>query len=78
MRKFEIGKKYQTRSIGDYNCVIVIEISQRTPKTVTVKSKSALENGKRYKIFEIGGFEFIFPWGKYSMSPVLSSSDIAT
>jgi len=37
MCKFEEGKTYQTRSIGDNNCIFEITVIKRTAKTVTYK-----------------------------------------
>jgi hypothetical protein len=33
--RFEVGKTYSTRSIGDHNCIYSITIAKRTAKTVT-------------------------------------------
>lgn len=35
MKKFEAGHTYQTRSIGDHDCIFEIEVIKRTEKTVT-------------------------------------------
>ncbi|MCM1217207.1 MAG: hypothetical protein NC548_22130 [Lachnospiraceae bacterium] len=68
IKAFEVGKTYQTRSICDHNCIFSIEIVKRTAKTVIVK-----KNGKeqRNKITVIDGHETIYPWGVYSMCPVI-------
>ena len=68
IKAFEVGKTYQTISICDHNCIFSIEIVKRTAKTVIVK-----KNGKeqRNRITVIDGRETIYPWGVYSMCPVI-------
>ena len=68
IKAFEVGKTYQTTSICDHNCIFSIEIVKRTAKTVIVK-----KNGKeqRNRITVIDGRETIYPWGVYSMCPVI-------
>ena len=68
IKAFEVGKTYQTIIICDHNCIFSIEIVKRTAKTVIVK-----KNGKeqRNRITVIDGRETIYPWGVYSMCPVI-------
>ena len=68
--KFEVGKTYSTRSIGDHNCIITITIAKRTAKTVTTT------NGKTFRPYEYNGVEQIKPWGNYSMSPIVGADDV--
>lgn len=70
IKAFEVGRTYQTRSICDHNCIFSVEIVKRTAKTVIVR-----KNGKeqRNKITVINGRETIYPWGVYSMCPVISA-----
>jgi len=63
--KFEIGKEYSTRSICDHDCIITETIVKRTAKSVTT------EKGKRFMVKVWEGVEYIMPWGRYSMSPIL-------
>ena len=70
--KFEVGKKYDCRSVCDGDCVFEFEIVKRTEKTVTVKDDSGKE--KRCKIHTEEECEYIYPLGKYSMCPTLRSS----
>lgn len=65
MIRFEAGNTYQTRSIGDANCIIRVTISRRTAKTVTTTE------GKTFRVGEYNGSEFFRPWGTYSMAPIL-------
>lgn len=74
MKKFEIGKKYSMRSIGDHNCVWTYTIVKRTNATVT------LYDGASYKVCRIikklsdyRNAETIRPLGEYSMCPILSA-----
>jgi hypothetical protein len=66
---FKTGKTYTTRSIGDHNCIISITVDSRTAKTI--KAKINGEN-KTLRIKERDGFEFVMPWGNYSMAPIIS------
>ena len=68
MTKFEPGKTYTTRSIGDHNCIISETIASRTDKTVVTVS------GKRFRLFEYNGTECFRPWGKFSMAPTLRAT----
>lgn len=73
--KFQVGKTYSTRSLCDHECIFSFEIVGRTEKTVTIKS--AHRGAVRRKI-RVGsdGVERIDPYGRYSMSPVLSADDV--
>ncbi len=72
MTKFESGKTYATRSICDHDCIISVTIDKRTAKTVTATIRG---NQKNFRIFEYDGAEFIWPWGKYSMAPLITAND---
>ena len=71
MIKFEAGKTYQTRSIGDADCIIRETIAKRTAKTVTTAG------GKTFRVGEYNGSEFIRPWGSYSMAPIIRAERAA-
>lgn len=72
MVKFQVGRTYTCRSIGDHNCTWSFTIKSRTEKTITT------ECGKTFRIIEkmsvSFGCEKVFPLGRYSMCPVLSAS----
>lgn len=70
MTTFEVGKKYYDTSACDHNCVFVIEIVKRTPKTVVF-----LRDGeeRRAKIYTDHDGEYITP-DRYSMAPVFRAS----
>jgi hypothetical protein len=67
--KFQVGKTYETSSIGDSNCKIAETIVARTTSTVTTAK------GKKFRISEYNGVEQFKPWGSYSMAPILAADD---
>lgn len=67
MERFEAGSTYKGRFIGDSASAICITVANRTASTVT------LTNGKRLKIHQRAGREFVFPDGRYSMAPTISA-----
>jgi hypothetical protein len=69
--QFQVGATYQTRSIGDHNCIISCTIAARTNSTVT------LTNGKKFRVSEYNGAEQFRPWGSYSMAPIMDARDDA-
>jgi len=69
-KTFQTGKTYSTRSICDHNCIISVTIAKRTAKTVTAT------NGKTFRINVYDNNEQIWPWGKYSMSPIIDATDL--
>ena len=78
MKKFETGKTYQMRSIGDQDCVWTYTVKARTAQTIT------LDDGKEVrrcriskKASEYRGAETVLPLGNYSMAPMLSADKIA-
>lgn len=82
---FVVGKTYQTRSICDHECLITYTVVDRTPKTVKMVKGYGNEplklNGdnrkvETFRISERGTSEFIRPWGRYSMSPILEAYDV--
>ncbi|MCP4336550.1 MAG: hypothetical protein GY679_01730 [Mycoplasma sp.] len=70
MIRFEVGETYEGRFIGDYDNTFTYKIIKRTAKFVTIYCPMEKEE-KRCKIYDRDGFEFIYPMGKYSMSPSL-------
>ena len=69
--KFQAGKTYTTRSIGDHNCIISVKVLRRTAKTIWVEGDSLTKPSLR--IFEWRGVEHARPWGNYSMAPIVSA-----
>jgi hypothetical protein len=66
MIKFEEGKTYTN---GNKSCKV--EVLKRTTKTVTIITDQGKEG--RRKIIFYNGKEQFFPFGKYSMAPVISA-----
>lgn len=72
--KFEIGKKYATRSICNHDCIFEVEVLKRTAKTVTICEYG--HEVKRVKVHvDTDGREFIFPHGQYSMAAVIRADE---
>jgi hypothetical protein len=72
MKQFQVNKEYQTRSPGDYDCIITCKIVARTNKTVTVLDIF----DKKLKTFRLkiwNDTEQFRPWGSYSMCPILTA-----
>lgn len=69
--KFQPGQTYQTRSIGDHDCIIRVTVAKRTAKTVTTPV------GTTFRLFEYEGVERFRPWGNYSMAPIISADGVA-
>lgn len=68
--KFQVGKTYYGRMIGDSNQRICLTVAKRTEKTIT----TAASDDKRYagRLFRVKvdrGFEEVLPLGNYSMAP---------
>jgi hypothetical protein len=66
MIKFEEGKTYTN---GNKSCKV--EVLKRTTKTVTIITDQGKEG--RRKIIFYNGKEQFFPFGRYSMAPVISA-----
>ena len=69
MKKFEVGKSYSMRSIGDHNCIWTYEVISRTAKTIKIKDEYGEVKTCRVKDFM--NSEMVKPLGTYSMSPSL-------
>lgn len=68
MNTFQAGRTYQTRSIGDHNCIFSVTIKSRTAKTVKTT------DGKILRVGEYDGSEFVKPMGSYSMAPIIRAA----
>lgn len=74
MKKFEIGNQYSVSSICDHNCVWTFTVTARTAQTVTItdgKETKKCRINKKYS--EYRNTETVFPFGQYSMCPMLSA-----
>jgi hypothetical protein len=72
-KRFEAGQSVSCRSVCNHDCVWTGIILKRTAKTVTVKL--AHERERRCKIHVRRGVEFIYPFGQYSMAPIIWASE---
>lgn len=75
MNKFEVGKTYTTRSIGDHDCIISATVVSRTAKTIKCLNKHRELATFRVSI-NYRGDEMFMPWGRGSMMPSLSADDV--
>ncbi len=65
--KFEVGKTYRGRFIGDSDLTVDYTVMKRTAKTVTVKEVGQPELKTR-RIYTFMGVEGFRPYGNYSMA----------
>jgi hypothetical protein len=72
--KFKVSTDYGTRSICDHNCIFKFTVQKRTDKNIWILEKSSKKVIRR-KIDIWNGEESIFPYGKYSMAPILRAGD---
>jgi hypothetical protein len=70
--EFQAGKTYTTRSIVNNDTIISVTVLRRTAKTIYVKGDALTKEALRVWVFN--GVERVSPWGKYSMSPVISAN----
>lgn len=75
MTTFETGKTYQATSVCDNNCKWNFKIVRRTAKSVWIEDCHTKEI-KRCMVKMSGNEEYIFPFGKYSMSPTLGAEKL--
>lgn len=78
MKKFEIGKAYTMRSACNHECVWTYTVTARTAQTVTFTDGNEIKRCRICKgVSEYRGAETIYPFGQYSMAPVLSADNAA-
>ena len=73
MTQFEIGKTYFTRSIGDADCIIKVEVVGRTEKTIKARTSRGVQS---FRVKSYNGAEYVKPWGSYSMAPMVSADRV--
>jgi hypothetical protein len=74
MVKFEAGKTYWTRSIGDHDCVFTIKVLRRTERTIFIRDTRG-ERALRVNAF--AGVEQVKPFGTYSMCPIIRADKVS-
>lgn len=65
--RFEVGKTYWTRSIGDHEIIYKITVAKRTAKTITTTE------GKTLRPYIYEGREQVKPHGSYSMCAIIGA-----
>lgn len=70
MSVFEAGQFLETRSACSHDCIYQAKVIKRTEKTVTIETRGE-KKPKRVKIHIFDGVECIFPFGQYSMAPIM-------
>lgn len=70
MNKFTAGQTYFGRFISDYDSTIEMTVVCRTQKTIFTAE------GKRFRVKECDGTEFVMPLGSYSMAPTISADRV--
>ena len=77
--KFEAGKTYYVRSIGDHNCIWRFRVVRRSASSVWVTGADDHDAAKveRRKISEYRGSENFSQFGRYSMSPTVYAENVA-
>lgn len=73
MSKFEVNKKYYGRSACDHDCIFNMEVLSRTEKTIKANVDGAI---KTLRIKTDDENEFVYPYGKYSMCPIIRAERI--
>lgn len=73
MNKFEVNKKYYGRSSCDYNCIFEMEVIKRTEKTIKANVDGSI---KTLRIKTDDENEFVYPYSKYSMCPIIRAERI--
>lgn len=69
--KFEVGRTYSTRSLGDWDCIYTWTVVARTAKFVTTQYMA--DPPKRTGIYVYDGIERTRPFGDYSMAPSIGA-----
>jgi len=69
MKTFKTNTEISGRSICDHNCIFTAKVIKRTEKTVTIITQGQESRCKIH--IDKSGEEFIFPFGRYSMAPIM-------
>ena len=78
MKKFEIGKTYTMRSIGDQDCTWTYTVAARTAQTITLTDGKKVQRCRISKgASEIYKAETVYPLGQYSMAPCFTAEKVA-
>jgi len=75
--KFQVGKSYACRSLGDYDCIHSFKILARTEKTITTTTWSMGGKPVTRRLSVWDGAESFKPFGSYSMCAVIYATERA-
>lgn len=78
MLKFEVGKHYNGTFIGDSDVTFEFEILARTSLRISIVDALTHEVKKIGVHFDEKGNEFAYPYGKYSMCPLIRAERFLT
>ena len=73
--KFQTGKSYLMNWITSSN-KMRWTVTKRTKSTLWIISQNGQEEKRRIKTMKDSGHEYVEPFGKYSMSPILKAENI--
>lgn len=74
MRTFEIGKSYTHGWIGDAELFTTWTVTKRTAQTITITDGRKSKTCRIIKgLSAIRNAESVYPFGQYSMCPILSA-----
>ncbi len=71
MLKFEVGKTYTGRFISDSDCTYGFKILSRTAKRITITDAITHEVKQIGVSLDQSGNEMAYPFGRYSMCPII-------
>lgn len=73
MKRFEIGERYEMRSICDHECVWGYTVKARTTQMITLIDDKGKETKCKVikQVSEWNNAETVYPLGRYSMAPTL-------
>lgn len=73
--KFEVGKIYGNRFIGNHELEFKFKVIHRTDKTITLEGifDLGVTEQKKRRISIWNGIEEVMPFGSYSKAPLLTA-----
>jgi len=69
--KFEVGKEYKVRSVGDHDCIFSFTVTGRSNKFIMINGEGRT---RRVGITIYDGAETALPLGKFSMAPIIRAA----
>lgn len=73
MKTFENNTTYKMGFAGDSNLFVFFTVVRRTAKSVWIKEQNSNADSFRCGIKVYNGEEYVMPYGRYSMAPVLNA-----